>query len=383
MQEEYFNNFYLTVALPVFEEISELQTSSQELDLKTQRLIQTKIDYLDKAFFYYSKILLGWIKIHNTNPNYTEGFRERSQTKNLMALQQKLLLRILGQKQTQIMPSVSELRTVLDIDHRLATNQAVSNDEKKRLLTAWGFFSFVGNFGSLLQCGTIAPFTLPISVMNRSFSAGSSLSEFSSSIAGISIPEKQLLLQTLQKEEYVELNLTKQNPPAKRIYTVPKSYLAGEGCIVGEDGAVLGPCIDPATKERIPLDDPRDTLAFPMTLIEFNQYMKTLQKNIEQTTLSEIDTLFQSEDFSSEDKRKAQVVIKKLRQRLLKKSLGLQEFITGDLTNNQFQSDNEWLKTLVVKLSFSLNPVQTLMQEVEKKLQEKDPILNKAVEQIE
>lgn len=389
MQEQYFTDFYLAIALPVFDEISQVQSTNQILDAKTQKLIQEKIDYLDKAFFYYSKILLGWIKINNTNPDYTQAFKEKSQLEKLLHFQQKMLLRLLGQKQNQTMPSVEDLKIVLDIDRRIATHRSVSNEEKKKLLNIWGFFSFVGNFGSLLQCGAIAPFTLPISIMNKSFNTGSSIVEFSGSIATISIPEKQQFLAALQKEEYFELDLTREKPyAAKRIYTVPKSYLEGEGCIVDESGNVLGPCIETKiengieVKSRIPLDDPRDTLAFPMTLVEFNQYIQTLQKSIEQTSLSEIDTIFQSSNFSTHERRKAQSTIKKLRQKLIKKSLNLQDFISGDVTVRQFHSNNEWLKKLVIKLSFSLNPVETLVQEVKSKLKEKDPQFAEAVEQL-
>jgi len=384
----------------VFAEINQLQkyqnagdqlkNLSNQPDIQTLKLIQTKIDYLDKAFFYYSKILMSWIKIHNTNPNYTEAFKERDQIKKLMDFQQKLLLKLLGQKQSQSIPTTQELKTVLNIDHRLATHQQVSHTEKKKLLNIWGFFSFVGNFSSLLQCGTLAPFTMPISIMNRSISVGNSaglgagnltasLSEFSASIAQISVPEKQQLLKLLKKEEYVELDLTKNIPPAKKIYTVPKSYLEGAGCIVNENGEVLGPCFETQTdesgqetKSRIPLDDPRDTLTFPMTLHEFNQYVETLQKNIEQASLNQLDEIFQSTDFSDQDKRKAQVAIKKLRQKLIKKSLNLQDFISGNVTNSEFYSNNSWLKELIIKISFSQNPVQTLIQEVEAKLNEKD-----------
>ncbi len=382
IQNEYFNDFYLDIALHVFEEIDQLK-SQNKTDSQAQRKIQVKIEYLDKAFFYYSKILLGWIKINNQNPLYEKGFNEKNQIQKLITLQKKLLFGVLGMQQNQSIPSVSELKIVLDIDHRLSTKNAVSNEEKRKLLKVWGFFSFVGNFGSLLQCGTIAPFSLPISIMNKSFSVGTSLTDFSGSLANVSIPEKQLFLQYLQEEKYVELDLTQQQPPAKKIYTVPKSYLEGEGCIVAEDGTVLGPCVDPKTNLRISLDDPRDTLAFPMSLLEFNQYISTLQKNIEMTTVSEIDKLFQSNVFSLEEKRKTQITIKKLKQKLLKKSLDLQDFISGDLTNNQFISNNEWLKTLVIKLSFSQNPVQTLIEEVETKIKENDPTMSEIVEQIE
>lgn len=389
VQEQYFTDFYLAIALPIFDEISQIQNLNQEIDIKTQKKIQEKIDYLDKAFFYYSKILLGWIKINNTSPEYTEAFKEKNQLKKLLNFQQKLLLRLLGQKQTLTIPTVDDLKIVLDIDQRIATRQFVSSVEKKKLLNIWGFFSFVGNFGSLLQCGALAPFTLPISIMNKSFNAGSSIAEFSGSITSISLPEKQQLLTSLQKEEYVELDLTKQKPyAAKKIYTVPKSYLEGPGCNVNETGNVLGPCFETKLvngkeiKTRIPLDDPRDILAFPMTLFEFNQYMKTLQKSIEHTALSEIDTLFQSKDFSIQDKRKARIAIKKLRQKLIKKSLNLQDFISGDLTINQFNSDNEWLKSLVIMLSFSLNPVETLVQEVESKQRENNQQFYELVEQL-
>ena len=54
IQKEYFNHFYLKVALPIFDEISLLQ--NQKMNAKTFKLIQEKIDFLDKAFFYYSKI---------------------------------------------------------------------------------------------------------------------------------------------------------------------------------------------------------------------------------------------------------------------------------------------------------------------------------------
>ncbi len=383
LQEKYFSEFYLAVALPVFEEISLLLKSEQKLDKKTQKLVQMKIDYLDKAFFYYSKILLGWIKIHNTNPNYTDAFKEKSRVKKILDFQQRILLRILGQEQSNEIPNVEKLKEVLDIDHRLSTRQTVSDDEKKKLLSVWGFFSFVGRFTSLLQCGTMTPFSMPLTIMSNTDNLGSSLIEFSSSLSSISIPEKQRFLASLQKEEYVELDLTHQNPPAKKIYSVPKSYLEGKGCIVNSSGDVLGPCIDPLTNERISLDDPRDTLAFPMSLIEFNRYIKTLQENIQQNTLSEIDQIFQTENFSPQEKRRAQLAIKKLRQKLIKQSLGLQEFITGNVINQQFDFNNTLLKKLALKLSFSLNAVETLTLEVEKMLLEKNGVLTEALAQID
>lgn len=379
LQNTYFTDFYLTVALPVFEEIDQIKKKNKQLDRRTIKQIQEKIDYLDKAFFYYSKILLGWIKINNTNPNYTDAFKERSQTKKLIDLQQKLLLRLLGQKQTTKVPTPKELVTVLDIDHRLATKQPVSNAEKKKLLTVWGFFSFVGRFGSLLQCGVLTPFTMPLSILKKSVGINNNLSEFTNSIQSISVPEKQEFLKQIQKEEYVELDLTDVKPVgAKKIYSVPKSYLEGAGCIVDENGDVLGPCMETVTengvevKKRIPLDDPRDTLAFPMPLAEFKIYMQTLQQNIQQASLSEIDQIFTEGDFSDSEKREVQKTIKKLRQKLIKQSLGLQEFFTGNLTNELFYSNNKWLKELILKLSFSLNPVETLITEVEIKLNESD-----------
>jgi hypothetical protein len=150
----------------------------------------------------------------------------------------------------------------------------------------------------------------------------------------------------------------------------------------------LGPCFETKIKNgaeiksRIPLDDPRDTLAFPMTLPEFKQYLKTLQQNIEQTSLNQIDEIFENSEFSTQEKRKAKIAIKKLRQKLIKKSLGLQEFITGDVTNSQVESNHEWLKELVIKLSFSQNPVQTLVEEVKMKLKEKDVNLSEIVEKV-
>ncbi len=381
IQEEYFTHFYLAVALPVFEEISELLSTTQKLDKKTQKILQIKVDYLDKAFFYYSKILLGWIKVHNSNPNYATAFRERRKFRKIIDFQQKILLRILGQKQNNKIPSVEKLKEVLDIDHRLSTRQPVSSTEKKKLLSVWGFFSFVGNLSSLLQCGVMTPFSLKLSILNNSNNLGNTFIEFSSSLSHISIPDKQKFLATLQNEEYVELDLTHQNPPAKKIFTVPKSYLEGKGCIVDSSGTVLGPCIDPLTNERIPLDDPRDSLAFPMTLIEFNQFMRTLQKSIENSTLTEIDQIFQSENFTQKEKRQTQLAIKKLRQKLIKQSLGLQEFITGNITKHQYDSNNKLLKELVLKLSFSLNPVETLTLEVEKMLQEKQASLTEVLEQ--
>ncbi|GIK84483.1 MAG: hypothetical protein BroJett025_11050 [Patescibacteria group bacterium] len=378
VQENYFNDFYLTVALPVFEEISQLE--NKKMDQKTQKYLQTKIDYLDKAFFYYSKIILGWIKIHNTNPNYLATFAEKSRIQKLMDFQQKLLLQLLGQKQTNDIPSIDDLKTVLDIDHRLATRQAVTGEEKKKLLSIWGFFSYVGNFASLLQCGAMTPFSIPLSIMNSTPTMGVSLAEFSGSLVSISLPERQKFLSLLQKETYIELDLTKQTPAAKRVYVVPKSYLDGAGCIVNDSGEVLGPCVDPVTKQRISLDDPRDTLAFPMTLAEFTQYINKLQQSIEQTSLTQIDSIFQTSDFSPIEKRKAQAVIKKMRQKLIKNSLGLQEFISGNITND-LESNNIWLQELILKLAFSINPVQTLIEEVELRLREKDPILEEIFEQ--
>ena len=379
MQEEYFTNFYLAVSLPVFEEVLLLQKMLETTPISHKKQlaaqIQNKIDYLDKAFFYYSKVLLGWIKINNTNPKYTDSFTEKSKIAKLIDFQQKLLLKVLGQEQNQQFPSAVELTQALSIDHRLATNQTVSAAEKKKLLSIWGFFSFVGRFSSLLQCGTLAPFTLPLSIMNRTAASGLSLPEFSGSLAGISVPDQQVFLNALQSEEYVELDLTKNKPyAAKKIYTVPRSYLSGKGCVVDSSGAVLGPCIDPETNERISLDDPRDTLAFQMTLAEFTKYIEALQKNIESSTLSAVDSLFESDNFSEQEKRIAQTTINRLKKRLLKRCLGLQDFISGDITNQEFHSSNKWLTELVLKLSFSVNPVATLVAEVEKKLKEKDPV---------
>lgn len=382
MQELYFSDFYLEVAQPVFAEITQLQSRLSELSgkekLELLKYIQQKIDYLDKAFFYYSKILLGWVQINNTNPKYAEAFKEKSKLKQLMSFQQKLLLRLLGQKQTTELPDVDKLKVALEIDHKIATKQFVSAAEKKQLLSIWGFFSAVGSFSSLLQCGTIAPFTMPITIMNNGFGA-ESIPTFSASLSQIPIPEKQKLLELLTQEEYVELDLTSQG--AKKVYTVPKSYLSGKGCIVGQDGSVLGPCIDPETNQRIPLDDPRDTMAFPLTLAEFHQYITELQKNVEQQTLTELDQLFQDEEFSDEDKRKAQVAIKKIRQRLIKNSVGLQELFTGDVVNRN-AATNEWLKELLMKLSFSLNPVETLVQEVEQKLKTEKQTVEQSLEFI-
>lgn len=398
IQKKYFQKFYLEVTLPIFEETARLQQELKNLltskhknnhkvnQQKLTKEIQENIDFLDKAFFYYSKILLGWVKINNTNPEYTSAFKEKNKFKLLMEAQQKILLRVLGQKQTDTLPSISKLQAALDTDHRLATHQPVSREEKKQLLSVWSFFSFVGTFSSLLQCGAIAPFTLPITLLNTANKFSSldvSMAQFSGSLATISVPEKQKLLALLEQEEYVELDLTKNDPPAKQVYTVPKSYLAGEGCIVGANGAVLGPCIDPATQERIPLDDPRDTLAFPMKYSEFQKYLKTLQDSIQNNTLAEIDKLFSSEAFSAEDRRKVKTTIKKLKQKMIKETTGLQEAIFGDVTNPEFASNNEWLQELVLKLSFSINPVQVLVFEVEQKLKEKDPRFTQAIEELQ
>lgn len=396
IQEEYFQKFYLEVALPVFEKTAQLQqelkhlfTSEHKSNTKVQqqltKQIQENIDFLDKAFFYYSKILLGWVKNNNTNPNYSSAFKEKNKFKLLIDAQQKILLRILGQKQTTTLPTISELKSAIDIDHRLAKRQTVSKTEKKQLLSVWGFFSFVGNFSSLLQCGTIAPFTLPITLLNTANKFSSidvSMAQFSGSLTTISIPEKQQLLALLEQEEYIELDLTKNNPPAKQVYSVPKSYLLGTGCVVGENGEVLGPCIDPATQERIALDDPRDTLAFPMKLIEFQKYLKTLQDSIQNNTLSEIDALFNSEAFTAEDRRTVRTTIKKLKQKMIKETTGLQEAIFGDVSNPEFASKNEWLQELVLKLAFATNPVQVLVFEVEQKLKEKNPQFTEILEEL-
>lgn len=370
-ENDYFENFYLDTVLPIFEKIEYLDIEDQN----NFKEIQETIDQLDDAFSLYSGIISAYIKQNNTNPLFKDAFLEHQLLK---ILQKKffdtasyLLVKLDFIKQQDIdkIPSVDELKEKHQLLYKAKSGQTLDKNERKKILELWGFLNMAHISSSLLQCGLIAPFTMPISLLKQPF-AFDNILKFQISMSLINVVDQKLLLEEFKNDNYVELDLTEQG--AKSVYVVPQNYLEGKGCIVGDNGEVLGPCVDPETGKRISFDDPRETKAYPMTLTQFREMLNVIEEKINKKTLENVEEKINKDiNIDAKDKKKAKNIFVKLKKMLIKPVLGLQEFITGEFVETK-NTKNEWINELITELKNSSNPIKLLFLRIEEKM-DKDP----------
>lgn len=390
-----FGSFYLPIVLPLFSQAvttyTQLLEAEQLRDHSTQKklykTLQKQINTLDTAFFYYHKTALGTIKALNQSEIYAEYLKKNQKTQVREWLQNKLLS-AKNKNAVSVHPSGEQLQKAFNAEQRLRAGEDLTTDEKNILISTWGFFSFAGGAASLLQCGALAPFTLPLSALKNTgaptymgsnvlggLRMGSTQPDaFVRSLEKISVFDKQLLLQDLTKEPYVELDLRAQG--ATHIWSVPQSYLEKNGCVVGENGEVLGPCIDPQTKQRISLNDPRDTFAFPMPLQAFAEKIRLLEQSI--LTDSNTDIALHIDDavqLSEDQKKQARALLKKLYHLLFRQTLGLDALFNGVIVSTA-NTTPAILQSLALQLNFARNPLATLRETVYAFIQNRPSYLN-------
>lgn len=189
-----------------------------------------------------------------------------------------------------------------------------------------------------------------------------SASVFASQVNKLSVREKQVLLSQLNQHEYVEQKFSNGET-----WMLPKSYLFGVGCSVDPiSGRVFGPCVDPTTNRRIFLDDPRDSLALKMTLAEFRIYKKKLSQINTPTERKQISLLkiaLKKHRLSPHEALQAELLIKILKEQLLKKTISVTQLISGDFLHDEKKKEmHAALRDLTVHIENSPNPVRDIQQ---------------------
>lgn len=368
--ESEYRNFYINNALPIFNNI---EKNKNKL---TKKQLQMEINKLDDLFLLYSSVLTAYIKNNNSNPLFEKVFFERNKLKQIKEkINEKIIkmlvkLKYLEAKKVTEIPSVNDLTEKHQILSNLREGKKINKSEKMKILELWGFLNYAASFSSLLQCGILAPFTLPISILKQPFGLNS-IKDFSIALKTIPTNEKSKLLDFLNSERYVELDLRSKG--AKKVFVVPKSYLEGKGCVVDEDGNVLGPCIDPSTGKRISLEDPRETMAYPLSMSDFLKMKNELEKQVNQRYLESIENILLNEkDLAENEKTKAREIIKKIKKMIIKPIIGLQEFVTGEFINTDKKTSKQWLKDLLIEVKRSSNPIDFLTNFVNTKILEED-----------
>lgn len=226
------------------------------------------------------------------------------------------------------------------------------------------FFMVSNRMFSLAQCGVFSPISLAFKV--------NSFAGLKTELGGLSITNKQELLKQLEQEEFIELDLTDQG--ATQVWMVPASYLADPGCRVGtgeekdgfvmENGRVYGPCITPEFPFGIPLDDPLEQLAMPLTQQQYNELLHTLQLETQESQFDEIEQHLQENlDDQAPDSYLIWQTFHQIKDKILKPTLSIQELLNSDFVS---QKAKLWLDEDEYGLLTSLTNAREILAALEK-----------------
>ncbi len=226
------------------------------------------------------------------------------------------------------------------------------------------FFMVSNRMFSLAQCGIFSPVSLALKVNN--------LAGLKIELNALSLTNKQELLKQLDQAEYIELDLTAAG--ASQIWMVPTSYLEAPGCRVGtgevkngiimEKGKVYGPCVTPEYPFGIPLDDPLEQLAMPLTKQQYDELLSTLQQETQQAQFDEIEQHLQ-EQVTDEDPNNYFIwlTFHQIQEKILKPTLSFQELLNSDLVS---QEARFWLQEKDYELLTSLTNSREILEVLEK-----------------
>ena len=255
------DEFYLTEALPLFNQIQTKVESSIPEQFLISNEYQLILEQLDLLLDYWHMSLQKWVEDHDQNPQ-----SQILMVKNLLQQLKKLPLLIKEElipeeEKTNIIPinNISKMFKT-DVKKRIL-EKILSPEEKRFYLANLNLLSLSGNFLSLAQCGVMTPFTLPFTIMRQGLSLGN-FSQFSLAIQNLPIETQQRLLN--QFNQYVPLQLQ----GAAEQFMVPQSYL---GRCYLEGNQVMGPC-------GVPLS--LDPDALPMSEGRFGQLINSFQSLI-------------------------------------------------------------------------------------------------------
>lgn len=230
--------------------------------------------------------------------------------------------------------------------------EQLSVKDKASLLLSSDTLQAVSQISSLAQCGIVAPFTAPASMLRAAglTSPGlltpTALRFQAKELVALDRVSAVSYLDQLESLQYQELNLTKVG--ATQIYMVPtaegNNYLEGLGCSVAPNGEVVGPCqlpdVDPeffatlnaaeTPEYRIPLSSPLETLALPMDQASFLEFVNSLRSELAETQLSELEQEFAANtSLSLAEKSEASHLFDLLKTKLFKTSISFDEFMAG------------------------------------------------------
>lgn len=251
-------DFYLTTVQPLLEQIP--QGLEPDDPYWQSADYQKIIKQMDKAFTYYTLTLDKWVVDHNQNLDFKP--KKQNLLDTLKSLPLKILTKRKHKKTDTQMTLVEKIRRLYEIDVRQTVfKEKISKDDQEWYFGNVGnLISLVARLFSLAQCGGLAPFTAPFSIMKASGSIGN----FRLNVTLLSPKERMKFFQEIKSQNYVEINLSKK-------WMVPAEYLKPRkdgtpGCIV-KNGVDLGPC-------DIPLAN--DPMALTMNQTMFNQYLNSV-----------------------------------------------------------------------------------------------------------
>ncbi len=269
-----------------------------DVDPDNPKQLRQAIKELDVYFASTFETLIKWVEDQTEGQKGFLDFARNDKARNAQRVTRNVI------------PLLNER---LALQQKALTGNKLSFKEVARLSQLSSIFSISNRLLSLAQCGVFSPVSLGLKNINTLTGLNAQLSILSPEI-------KLQMLQNIEKQDYVELDLTHQG--ANKVWMVPKSYLETPGCYVGEDGEVYGPC-------DIPLNDPAETLALPMTKTEYETMITQLQHNMAKQQLDDIDNHIKDNFATDSQNPKIQEEFSKLKEVVLKESQSLQDFISN------------------------------------------------------
>lgn len=336
IEEAIWQKFYLPLALPLYEQLTQYRPDTDEY-----AQVLSQLEKLDST---YLAALLLQARALNTNPRYEWRTKLHMLRTALLKPQQATWL--LGQL-TKPQPATNLLQLTSDLEqiYSYQVQTLLSDGGSPSLVPPLSLSTsvMIGPTISGLQCVTVAPFTLPLSAANSlgKIDAG----DWTRLTPTLSTAEKRHIWETVNDQDYVELDLRAQG--ANRVWMVPRSYLCGAGCRVEPDGMVSGPCLGP--EGYIRFDDPLETAALAMNQAEFQSFVQQLQQHQLLANLDEVTSELQDHLPTAEQHTLTSLLVR-LRSKILKPTIGLEELLNNDFIQplaalDEIQQLNELLAT--------------------------------------
>lgn len=258
-------------------------------------------------------------------------------------------------------PHAITAESIIAMWQQLTSTDAAEVAELQEQRSTWklSIYSPMNRISSIMQCSVGS-----LRQINPTFNATMGANSLSlrlnpSTLASLERNDQLSLLKEALASGYVLVDLRADG--AQKVFLVPPKYMEGLGCDV-IDKRVVGPCADagnPALaryNHRIPLDDPRDTLALevPLELIE----------QLQEATAS-LDSMIK-ETVAPADRDEAKKLIKKLYKLIAGPVKRFSHLIAG-IEHAQASSIifTEKIATILRESDNPLQTLQTLVSEME------------------